>query len=188
MTHDECAAARGDTDVAAISCRQPLDASCAVVGKLCSVLNSICLGLFLIFHSDRGRRISHMDATMFKQRNMVAEAWSVLLRNGESRLFWDYVECAEDTTVKLAQLTVDHIEDMAECAAAVLPDVIRLVFKREPKEGEVDALLERAGGDGIEGCMGDHAKNEQNRHIELAKLLKKALELLKSYGCVSDCT
>lgn len=166
-------------------CRKPSDASCALIGKLCSYLNDICICLFIIFHSDQGRRVSHMDATMHKLRNMVAEAWSVLMRNGESRQFWDYVEYCSDKADDLAKLTVSSIERKLDRLRVVLPDVIRLVYKREPVDGEVGMLVERAGSAGIEACMGDHAKNEQNRHAALERLLGKEPGSINSFGCAA---
>lgn len=163
-------------------CRLPSEASCALIGKVCSWLNGVCLSLFIIFHSDAGRRVTHTDASQHKKRNAVAQAWSVLMRCGGCRLFWDTVDYTGDTSLELARFTVDNLAAVREKLEPILPAVIKHVYQREPKAGEVDALLAIAGGGPIEGCMGDHAANEQRRHIELATLLGKPQSEIRSFG------
>ena len=100
---------------------------------------------------------------MLKKENLVAEADSVPLRNGDIRQLWAQVDYNGDKAEQLAELTVRRAARMQSYLARVMPEVFKLLFQRAPQPGEVDAPVSLAGGDGIEACMGDHASNEQRR-------------------------
>ena len=129
--------------IAVAACRPPSGASCAQAGRVCYAMNLMCCALFMATCTT-GWKVSHQDGTSYKKRPYVAEAFSVMLHDGTTRLLWSYVEHHGEKSGDLVDLTFRKLAEAADLLQSVLAPAIRCVLLQGRPRLSVPSISKRA--------------------------------------------